>query len=238
MAELKRHIGKLNNTGTRVAIVFRTVPDDPTQCLVVETDRLPDLYHDNMMTIIDSKEAQDTVNLYEVLGRRSFGDGQQCLNLLHTKGYLRKMAVTDVTLFPMPNISLPLADANREIDGVTNDAAMDNDAIAEVERVVPELSDDPKHQAETLIVQARLLEEEARSKREKAYIICPAIKPGRGRPELTDTEKELKKVERAEKRKAKREADKKSKLAREAAAKAADDQKKVDDKIVRDAERS
>jgi len=232
MAELKRHVGKLNNTGTRVIVVFRTVPDDPTQCLVVETDRLPDLYHDNMITIVDSKEAQDTVNLYEVLGRRSFGDGQQCLNLLHAKGYLRKISVADVTLYPMPNISLPLADANKEIDGVTNDLAMDEDAIAEVERVVPELGSGVKHQAETLIVQARLLEEESRSKREKAYILCPELKPGRGRPETTDTEKELKKVERAARRKAKNAADKASKLAREAKAKAkeAETVKIVDEK--------
>jgi len=43
---LKKHSGQLANTGVRVAVVFRKLPNDETNCLIVETERLPDSYHD------------------------------------------------------------------------------------------------------------------------------------------------------------------------------------------------
>ena len=39
---LKKHSGLLKNTGVRVAVVFRKLPNDDKTCLIVETERLPD----------------------------------------------------------------------------------------------------------------------------------------------------------------------------------------------------
>ena len=54
--------------------------------------------------------------------------------------------------------------------------------------------------AKGLILQAELLEQDANTKREEAYLLAPELKPGRGRPPTPD---ELK-AEKLEDRKAKR----------------------------------
>lgn len=118
MATLTRHVGRLNNTGTKVIVVFRKVPGDEENCLVVESDHLPDMYHDNMMTILGSREAQSVVDFYEVLHRNSFGDGGNCLQTLHETGKLNKVPVDLVEMMPYPNQPVALRTINNEIDGV------------------------------------------------------------------------------------------------------------------------
>lgn len=189
MTDIKRHVGT-NHLGHKVIVVFREIPDDPDHCLVVESQTLPDMYHDNLMSVVDSLEAQQTINLYEVLNRRMFGDGQQMLQTLHQRGLLRKMKVDQVTLLPMPNRQLPLREANKAIAG--NDTAapepVETVATPQAEPVTPKGGDsqpagvsDDKAIAASLLEQARLLEADAVKKREEAYKLDPALKKG-GRP--------------------------------------------------------
>ena len=46
MATITKHIGKMKDAGTRVAVVFRSLPEEKDSALVVSTDNLPTLYHD------------------------------------------------------------------------------------------------------------------------------------------------------------------------------------------------
>ena len=64
---LKKHAGVLKNTGVRVAVVFRKLPTDDKTCLIVETERLPDSYHDYIVQTLNSREASETNDFYEVL---------------------------------------------------------------------------------------------------------------------------------------------------------------------------
>jgi hypothetical protein len=197
MSELKRHVGKINNTGSRVMVVFRKIPDDSQFCLVVEMDRLPDSYHQNLTTIVNSNEAQDTVDLYDVLSRRTFGNGNNCLNTLHAEGLLRKMEVSQVTLYPLPGVALPLADANRAIDGVTEVAP---NKVTAPEQV---LGLSPKEQAASMLNQAIELEEQVDQLRESAYVLCPELRPNKGRPKLSEEEAEEARQRRNAKRREK-----------------------------------
>lgn len=173
-----RHVGQ-DHLGHRLVVVFRELPDDPEHCLVVESNTLPDMYHDNLMNVIESQEAQQTVNLYEVLHRRVFGDGQHMLTALHNRGLLKKLSVDQVNLIPMPNRILPLRDANAAING---------DPVKPVDEVVqpiatqaPVSEDESKARALGLIEQARLLEADAQKYRDQAYALDPSLKAG-GRP--------------------------------------------------------
>ncbi len=114
MPDFIKHVGR-NKNGTRLVVVFREIPDDESFCLCVETDSLPDMYHDQLLHEVNSRDAQATVDLFEVLQRRSFGDGGQILNTLHSRGMLRKYAVEDITMMPMPNRPVPLAFVNEQI---------------------------------------------------------------------------------------------------------------------------
>src|SRR5690606_10278559 len=113
---LKKHAGQLSNTGVRVAVVFRKLPNDDNSCLIVETERLPDSYHDYVIQCLNSKEALETNEFYEVLNRRTFPDGLNCLTALHQRGYLRKEPVSNITMYPLPGQAVPLALINATID--------------------------------------------------------------------------------------------------------------------------
>lgn len=190
----------MSNTGTRIAVVFRKLQDDNQYCLVIETDRLPDMYHDNIIKVIDSHEAQATVDLYTVFARRTFGDGLPMLETLHRRGDLRKVKISDVEMLPMPNRPVPLALINSHIDGSSPEVEIK----AEVE--------DPEQKAKMLIAQANAMIEEANKKLEIAYGICPHMRPSVGRKKLDDDEKEARYQQRLLARKENRAKAKEAKL--------------------------
>jgi hypothetical protein len=209
MPAFKKHVGR-NKNGTRLAVVFREIPGAEDQCLCVETDSLSEMYHDQLLREIDSRDAQQTVNLFEILERRHFGDGQQMLNALHNKGLLRKYPVTEITMVPMPNRDVSLEIVNKQIAGTLDPSeyTAEGEAVAEVvEKVDPNAggvsvdteaglikptlvepvkigtpdADPAKVAAESKLLQARLMEEDAKKMREEAYSLDPALKKG-GRP--------------------------------------------------------
>lgn len=194
---LKKHVGILTNTGVRVAVVFRKLPNDDNNCLIVETERLPDSYHDYIIQSLNSKEAAETTEFYEVLNRKTFPDGLNCLTALHQRGFLRKVPVTNVTMVPLPGHSVPLELINADIDKKVEQYKAKQKAIAEP---VPVVSEDPLAVAKGLLVQAELLEKDAEAKREEAYVLAPELKPGRGRPSTPEELREQKLQERKDKR--------------------------------------
>lgn len=189
---MTRHVGRLKNTGSRIAIVFRKLEDDPTSCLICEVERLPDLLHDNVMEIINSKIAQSTVNLYEALGRSQLNDGSNSLTTLHAAKYLRKVKISEVEAVPMPNRPVPLEQINEAIDN-PNGAKLDPVAAqvampdAPIEQMAP-VTGDSAAIARNLIVQAELMEADARSKRQEAYMLHPESDPTY-KPKATEKKK-------------------------------------------------
>jgi hypothetical protein len=199
---LKKHAGQLANTGVRVAVVFRKLPNDDSSCLIVETERLPDSYHDYMIQCLNSKEASETNEFYEVLHRRTFPDGLNCLTALHQRGFLRKEPVSNVKMLPLPGHVVELALINATIDnkvdayktGQTTPKPAEDTRTPEEKQAAAEAlaarMQDPSAQAKSLIAQAEVLEETAAAKREEAYAMSPELKPGRGRPPTPEEEKE------------------------------------------------
>lgn len=215
---LKKHAGQLSNTGVRVAVVFRKLPNDDNSCLIVETERLPDSYHDAIIQCLNSKEAFETNEFYEVLNRRTFPDGTNCLTSLHQRGFLRKEPVSNVVMLPLPGQAVPLALINATIDGKVNEykasaqsktqqPVEDTRTPAEKQAAAEALAakmqgevPDPMVVAKNLIAQAEVLENEAEKKREEAYSLAPDLKPGRGRPALPEEIMAEKLEERKQKR--------------------------------------
>lgn len=203
---LKKHAGQLANTGVRVAVVFRKLPNDDSSCLIVETERLPDSYHDYVIQCMNSKESFETNEFFEVLNRRTFPDGLNCLTALHQRGFLRKEPVSNVIMIPLPGKTVPLALINATIDNKvaeyqakqkSQDTSSVADAIAAAKGAA---IGDPASIAKGLIMQAEMLETDAAKKREEAYALAPELKPGKGRPSLPEDIK----AEKLEERKAKR----------------------------------
>jgi hypothetical protein len=215
MPEFKKHVGR-NKNGTRLAVVFREIPGAEDYCLCVETDSLSDMYHDQLLREIDSRDAQATVDLFEVLTRRHFGDGQQMLNALHNKGLLRKYPVSEIIMVPMPNREVKLQIVNEQIAGTLKESDHAEEAsVTNINEVVEKASadtgvsvdteaglqkvevkkvevgtvggDDSKATAESKLLQARLMEEDAKKLRNEAYTLDPDLKKG-GRPKKAKAE--------------------------------------------------
>jgi hypothetical protein len=61
------------------------------------------MYHDGMMTVVESDSGQQANELADVLAVRKFADGTNMLAYLHTNGHLKKVPTTQVTVTPKVN---------------------------------------------------------------------------------------------------------------------------------------
>lgn len=107
-----KHVGKLKNTGTKVAVAFRTVPGESDQALVINVSTLPDSYHDSMMKLLESEQAADAYELGELLFMRTFPDGRPMLKALEQDGRLQKVPTDMVIMTPTPGNVVPLDQLN------------------------------------------------------------------------------------------------------------------------------
>lgn len=117
-----KHVGKMKNNGAPVVIVYRTLPGDPTHCLVVGTQGLGPTHHDALMSLIETPEAQTAWELGPFLGVRRFPDNSVVLNWLHSSGKLKPVLTTEVLVTPTPSQSIQLDELNKliaEQKGVT-----------------------------------------------------------------------------------------------------------------------
>ena len=107
-----KHIGKMKNTGAKVLVVFRTLPGESNQSLVIAVSQLPDSYHDAIMAVVESDQAQDVYEFGEILFIRSFPDGRPMLTSLQQDNRLQKVPTDLVIMTPSPVDQVPLDQLN------------------------------------------------------------------------------------------------------------------------------
>lgn len=112
MAQQLKHIGKLVNTGAKVAVVFRTLPGDSGTCLVIPVSQLGDSYHDALMSVIESDQGQESNELGEIMYTRIFPDGRPMLTAMQQDGRLIPTPTDLVSMTPTPLQSILLSDLN------------------------------------------------------------------------------------------------------------------------------
>ena len=150
-----KHVGRHNEQ--KVAIVFKTLPNDNNHALVVYSDTLPTFMHDGLMSILESKNGQAANELANELDKHTLGDGRNILQALHADGYLTKVETRHV-----------IVEANSK-SGVRLD---------ELNKMLGEMSTTGiKSQAQDLINRAKAMMEEA-------YRLDPSLRP---KAETVDT---------------------------------------------------
>jgi hypothetical protein len=110
-----KHVGKMKNNSARVAVIYRTLPGEPTNALVVGTNGLPDSYHDSLMELIESESGQQATELADMLAVRRFPDGAVMLSWLHARGHLKKVPTNMVLMIPNNQTQVPLNELNEMI---------------------------------------------------------------------------------------------------------------------------
>jgi hypothetical protein len=107
-----KHVGKIKNTGAKVVVVFRTIPGESDHALVLPTHNLPDSYHDSLMTVIESEQAQDVFEFGELMFSRPFPDGRPMLEAMQVDGRLQKFPTDAIVMTPTPNAEIRLDQLN------------------------------------------------------------------------------------------------------------------------------
>lgn len=120
-----KHVGKMKRAGSKVLVAFRTLPGESNQALVIPVSGLSDDYHDNIMKLVETAEAQAAFELGEMLFTRSFADGRPMLQALRADGRMVKVPTDDVIMCPSPGSEIALHQLNTLIAEQKNCAVDD-----------------------------------------------------------------------------------------------------------------
>mgnify|MGYP001573590893 CR=1 FL=1 len=92
-----KHIGELaDESKAKVVIMYRTVPGEADNCLVVGTKFLPDLYHNALMKAVESEGGQDADEFADFASRQTFPDGTNMLAMMHNDNYIKKFKTNQI----------------------------------------------------------------------------------------------------------------------------------------------
>lgn len=179
MSTFKKHVGRIRNTDRRCVVVYMQIPGNEDNALIVDTDALPDRFHDALMNVIDSVEGQQTPQLHTLLSRRVMPDlGLDIMNALHTYGLLRVVDIDNVVMYPAPNAPCPLRTI---VDFMNSEETPEAQKVELENRVLENQKSDSQQAqidiAENILRQAQDLEDEAARKREQAYRLVPNLRP-------------------------------------------------------------
>jgi len=109
-----KHVGKHNDK--RCVIVFRKIPELEHMALVVYSDLLPRMMHDEIMRAVESPQGQEAKEISDVLFRTIMADGNNCLESLHRNGLMKKVPTNQVLVTPTTTSSVRLDELNDIID--------------------------------------------------------------------------------------------------------------------------
>ena len=204
MAQFIKHVG-VNGQGKKCVVVFRELPGDSDSALIIPTESLPQLFHDDLIKAIEHPNCQDLMDTSDYLFRQVFNDGTNMLNTLHQRGWMVKVPTKSVAMTPKPGVVINLVDLNRELKQITNAQTAAGTRSSDIATTAPAnnppgvITDDVL--ASKYRVQANQFELEARRLREEAAKLDPKgavavapvnpiqsttatseIKRGRGRP--------------------------------------------------------
>lgn len=99
MAALK-HVGRVRRNGAKIVVVFRQVPGEPYNALVLGVSSLSDMYHNSLMQLLEDGQGQQANEFGEAMSTRFFPDGRPMLAAMHADGRLQKIATADIDMTP------------------------------------------------------------------------------------------------------------------------------------------
>lgn len=192
-----KHVGK-THTGKKCVVVFREVPDEPHNCLIVDTDALPDWMHDDIMNAVESPGAQQSNDFYEYAERTVLTDGSNMLQALHSTGRLQKVATDQITLTPNNEVAVGLTEINNIVRENTGNKPVVAPSTEQVGMAGKDTAPTPVMESATapsnnegisdtdlakqFLAQAKGYETEAKSLKAQAYELAPGLKPGPKKP--------------------------------------------------------
>lgn len=187
---MMRHVGKLKHTDSRCVVVMMQIPGREDHALIVESDSLPDHYHQSVMACLESREGQSAESFASELGRRQIfitnKGNMSIMQALHEAGFLRPVHIDNVLMTPHPSSAFPLRHVleqmSKNIPG--EKFALDPKNAQNPEKFNPyghniavNNSEERVSAAKGLLLQASLLETDSKKLKEQAYSMAPELRP-------------------------------------------------------------
>ena len=177
--KITRHVGIDAKNNAQLSLLMPLL-EGSNDCLVIYVDSLPRELKDAYLHILQSDEGQRQTDLSKAMATRLYSDtGMSLLQTLHAHKFIRKVSIDDVIMTPSPAYKIPL----RQV--LTASGLMkENIDNQEVDKFNPH-----KHNADAavngqttgtarnLLIEADLLEQTVREKREQAYRMAPELRP-------------------------------------------------------------
>lgn len=178
---MSRHIGMHKDSNEQLVVIFMLLPDQQN-ALVAYPSKLPDHIRRELAVAVQTPEAQNTDVLADALGRRMYGDSQKpILAVLHEMQLLTPIPIDNVLMTPDGNYRIPLRQVLQALKKLPTEAPAD---VANPEGFNPHIHNNQASDiqemvgaAKNLIVEAEMLEADARAKRARAYSLAPSLKP-------------------------------------------------------------
>lgn len=177
----KRHVGYIKSTGSPVVVVAMENPRHPGHALVIQTDVLPDQFHEYLMDAVQSSAGQDTIEFHKFLERRSSPDnGINMLESFARRNMIREEPTNNVILTPLTGQRYPL---NEVLDTLKGKAPQTKSGTTEINNQADSF-EEKTALANNLLSQAELLISEANRKKEEAYRVAPHLRPNQSKDDL------------------------------------------------------
>jgi|688.fasta_scaffold266280_4 hypothetical protein len=109
-----KHVVKHNNR--RAALLYRRVPGEDHMCLLVYSDLLPRMIHDEIMKVLESAPGQQANDLADALFRNIMPDGRNTLQVLHAEGMIQKVPCNQVIVQANAKSTVRLDELNDILD--------------------------------------------------------------------------------------------------------------------------
>jgi hypothetical protein len=182
---LMRHVAKISNTDQRCVVAFMQIPGREDHALVIPTDNLPPRMEQALMDVLKSPQGQQEENFAVALSRHLLPDtGQNILEALHAQKRLLPVAVHQVVMMPSPNQPVKLSSILESLGRLPDQQTQGIMQEYAVEKFNPHLNnqqvttnENSRAIARNLIVEAEMLELDAKRKREQAYGIDEKLRP-------------------------------------------------------------
>jgi hypothetical protein len=118
-----KHVVKHNNR--KAALLYRQVPGEDHMCLLVYSDLLPRMIHDEIMKVLESAVGQQANDLADALFRNIMPDGKNTLHVLHSEGMIQKVPCNQVVVQANAKSNVRLD----ELNSILNEMAQGQEAV-------------------------------------------------------------------------------------------------------------
>ena len=185
MINMMRHVARIANTDQRCVVVFMQIPGREDHALVAPTDNLPPRMEQALMDVLKSPQGQQEENFAVALSRHLLPDtGQNILEALHTQNRLVPVPVHQVMMMPSPNQPVKLSSILESLGRLPDQQTQGLMQEYATEKFNPHThnqsvstNENSRAIARNLIVEAEMLELDAKRKREQAYGIDESLRP-------------------------------------------------------------